>query len=178
MRLAIGIIIGLASGLAVGATGMTYWKDRYGPALQEADRAPPSPAQHESYVLCKMNFDNAPFNHPMVIKGDRAGARQIVMPWTTDGDLFLIEQTTDLHYLATNTEAKCREVSSDSLDFNRLTGELNVTSRFSPAAIQLLTSICQRRAPRDECAAGMKQLGGSGGSNSSLSGIYGHRLSH
>jgi hypothetical protein len=153
MRLALGIVVlGVLVGSAIGAA---YWNSR---PVQEANREPP---QRENYYLCQWD-DPGSGESAMIIRGDSARAKQIIFPWRNNsGDLFLIGQTTDLHYIATDTEAKRREVDDSSLNLDRVTGDLYVTARFSPAAIQLLASICQRHASREECVAGMKQLGGS-----------------
>ncbi len=47
------------------------------------------------------------------------------------------------------------------MDLNRVSGDLFITNRFSPAAVQLLASICEKLALREECVPGMKRLGGN-----------------
>ena len=99
MRLAIAITIGLLIGLAIGAAGMTYWRDRAVSVLQKANRETQAPQPLESYHICQS--DNGK-QTALIIKGDGDGAKQIIFPWRTDGDVFRIEQTTDLHYIGTH----------------------------------------------------------------------------
>jgi hypothetical protein len=143
IRLAIGIIIGLLVGLAIGVTGMIYRNDAPVSVIQKTDRETQVAQQRESYHICQ--WATGTRESAMVIKGDGAGAKQIIFPWRkNDGDLFRIEQTTDLHYIAIDTEAKGRELGDTSLDLNRVSGDLYITNTFSPAAMQLLASIREK----------------------------------
>jgi hypothetical protein len=157
VRMAIGIVIGLLVGLSLGLFTMNYWQDRGATAVPKFNGETQATARPDSYYICQLDQGKP---KALIIKGDSSGAKKIIFPWKTDGDEFLIEQTTDLHYVAKNVEPKPSPTDS-SLELNRITGDLYLTSRLKAEAVTLLASICDKRVPPGQCTPGMERLGGN-----------------
>ena len=83
---------------------------------------------------------------PLVVKYSGSVATEVLFVYkrTDRADSYQIKHRDDIFYLAD-------EVSSDapdafaSLKINRLSGELEVTSRISKEAVQLLANICDKK---------------------------------
>jgi hypothetical protein len=159
MKLAIGIAIGLLFGLAIGFAGMALFYERAITELRKADKQTSNTEMAASYV-CQLNPDAK--KSGLLIKGDTSGAKEMIFPWKTDGDRFRIDKTTDLHYIATNIEEKQSKVTESTIDLNRITSDLEITNRFTPAALQIMVAQCQGKLQPQDCALEMKRLGGGG----------------
>jgi hypothetical protein len=94
----------------------------------------------------------------LMIKSDKAGAKEIIFPWRTDGDRFQIDKTTDLHYFATNVEEKYSRVSTSTMELNRVTGEMQIINRYTPEALKIVVGACNKTIP--DCANRLKEMGG------------------
>jgi hypothetical protein len=88
----------------------------------------------------------------------------MVFAWKSDSDVFNIEETTDLHYVAYERNPEAPEAYS-SIDLNRVTGEFYIANKLSDGARELLTSICEKRVPGNECEARLKGVKGGGSSD-------------
>jgi hypothetical protein len=158
MRLLIGVMVGLLIGFGLGLFGISYWQSRYTSVAEKADRkTAPSERPFENYYVCQS--DTVKTSSALIIRGNGDHATQMVFPWKTDGDLFDVDHTTDLHYLASDTVG--RAVAENVADLNRVTGDLYIITRLSPGAVQLLASICRKQLPYEDCVPGMERLGGS-----------------
>jgi hypothetical protein len=112
MRLAIGIAIGLLFGLTIGFAGMTFFNDRAITEPRKVDKQSSNTQTMASYV-CQWNGGTR--ESALVIKGDASGAKEMIIPWRTNGDRFRIDETTDLHYIATDLEEKRSKIADSTL---------------------------------------------------------------
>jgi hypothetical protein len=158
MRLAIGVAVGLLFGLIIGFASMTFFNERAITNPQKADTQTSNTQMMASYV-CQWNGGTR--ESALVIKGDAAGAKELIFPWRTDGDRFRIDETTDLHYIATDIEEKKSKIAVSTLDLNRVTGDLYVTNRFTPKALQIMVALCEKKLQPQDCNQEMERLGGS-----------------
>jgi len=159
MRLAIGIAIGLLFGLTIGFAGMTFFNDRAITEVRKADKQSSNTQTMASYV-CQWNGGTR--ESALVIKSDASGAKEMIFPWRTDGDRFRIDETTDLHYIATDIEEEGSKITDSTLDLNRITGDLYVINRFTPKALQVMVALCEKKLQPQDCKMEMERLGGSG----------------
>ena len=158
MRLVTGIAIGLLFGLIIGFAGMSFFNELAVTKPGKADKTTSSTQTMASYV-CQWNGGTR--ESALVIKSDASGAKEMIFPWSTAGDRFRINETTDLHYIAMDIEEKGGKISNSTLDLNRITGDLYVTSRFTPKALQVLVALCEKKLQPQDCKLEMERLGGS-----------------
>ena len=158
MGKAVGIALGLMIGFLVGLVARGYWDERLPPLT-----TPPSVASEqnsgyaERYFICKYGQSN--LESALIIKGDRSGAKTMTFSWKSNGDEFRIEETTDLYYKAVEASPEASEAYS-SLELNRVSGELFMTSRVSNDAVKLLAAGCDKRIQPNECGSRMKSIRG------------------
>jgi hypothetical protein len=98
---------------------------------------------------------------PLVVKYSDGAATEILFVFKkADGaDSYLIKERDDSHYRADEASPDAPDAFA-SLQINRLGGELEVTSRISKDAVELLASICDRRIPHTECIDRMSKIKG------------------
>jgi hypothetical protein len=156
MLKAVGFIVVLAVGLATGYVAKTYQETLAEMTIIKSNnRAEPLT---ESYQLCKT--ENSSRESALVIKSEGGHAKEMVFPWHGDAEVFRVDQINDLHYIATAAVQSGTEGPS-TLDLNRVSGDLEVVSRYSDEAVKLLADICEKRVPGDQCGPLMEKLGGN-----------------
>jgi hypothetical protein len=160
MRTVIGTILGMIIGVFIGAAAMNYWSAPSVSVLKKSNKdGVPST---EAYFLCQSSLGGK--ESPLIIKSVGGNAKSMVFSWRSVLDIFNIEETTDLHYTAYERNPEAPEAYS-SIDLNRVTGEFILANKLSDGARDLLTSICERRVPGNECEARLKTIKGGGSSD-------------
>ena len=156
MRTALGMAIGLGIGLLLGMGVASYYVHYFATSVESPSRAGmKQSAFSEQFYLCQPDHGRTT---QLVIKSEDDVAKTILFPWKTEGDEFVIERTTDLLYSAKNVDPKPSATDS-SLELRRVTGDMELTSKFKPEAVTLLASVCDGPVPRQLCASRMEQLG-------------------
>jgi hypothetical protein len=166
VRTLIGMTICLVIGLVAGLAVMNFWREDRRVTLNRDDGGatvlPKSNKQvsnlTESFYVCRPDLKQDK-ESSLLIKSDSSGAREMVFPWKSDADVLTLEETTDLYYRANAKNSEVSEAYS-SIDLNRVSGELFITSRISNDVVKLLVSICDRRAPLSECRSRMENIRG------------------
>jgi hypothetical protein len=118
-----------------------------------------SSAYADDYYLCESPLVEG--QTPLVVKYSGGTATEILFVFKkADGsDSYQIKERDDIYYRADEVSPDAPDAFA-SLQINRLSGELEVTSRISNEAVQLLASICDRRIPRTECLDRMSKIKG------------------
>jgi hypothetical protein len=160
MGTTIGTIIGIIVGFVIGVAAMNYWSASGGSVLKKSNKD--DVPSTEAYFLCQSSLGGK--DSPFIIKSAGGVAKSLVFPWKSDADVFNIEETTDLHYGAYERNPEAPEAYS-SIDLNRVIGEFFIATKLSDGARDLLTSICERRVPGNECEARLKTIKGGGSSD-------------
>jgi hypothetical protein len=153
-----GIVIGLLIGFAFGLVAMNYWNDRTPSNAAPSAQIETNTVVADSYFICKSGQTNR--DSALIIKGDHSGAKTMLFPWHSEADEFRIERTTDLYYKAVEARPPVSEAYG-SLELNRVSGDLTATSRISSEAVKLLTAICDKRIPPNECRSRIESIGGA-----------------
>jgi hypothetical protein len=154
MRTLIGTSIGLLLGFILGLLAMRYLG---APAAQAPQRmTKQGPVLTESYFICKPEHGR---ESSLIIKSEDSAAKELVFPWKTDADSFFIEKTTEMYYVANNTNPEAPEAHS-TIELNRVTGEFTIINRRPRAVVTLLMSICERRVPPTECRERVDRIPG------------------
>jgi hypothetical protein len=98
---------------------------------------------------------------PLVVKYGGGVATEILFAFkrADRADSYQIKQRDDIYYRADEASPDAPDAFA-SLQINRLSGELEVTSRISKDAVELLAGICDRRIPRTECIDRMSKITG------------------
>jgi hypothetical protein len=160
MRTTFGTILGMIVGFVIGVAAVNYWGAPGGSVLKKANKD--DVPFTEAYFLCQPSLGGK--DSPLIIKSAGGIAKSMVFPWRSDSDVFSIEETTDLHYVAYERNPEAPEAYS-SIDLNRVTGEFSITNKLSDGARELLTSICERRVPHNECESRLETIKGGGSSD-------------
>lgn len=156
MGKAVIIALALVIGFVMGLVAMSYWNER-------SQLTPPSAATEqntsytESYFMCKWPHGNR--ESALIIRSDRSGAKTMKFPWKSEADEFRIEQTTDMYYKAIEASPELSEASA-SLELNRISGDLFITSRAPNDVVKLLADICDKRIPPNECRSRIEKIPG------------------
>ena len=118
-----------------------------------------SSAYADDHYLCESPLVEG--RKPLVVKYSGSEATEILFALKkADGaDSYQIKERDDVYYRADEVSPDAPDAFA-SLQINRLSGELEVTSRISKDAVQLLASICDRRVPRTECIDRMSKIRG------------------
>jgi len=97
----------------------------------------------------------------LVVKYDGSAATEMLFVFKKADrpDSYRIKERDDTYYRADEISPDAPDAFA-SLQINRLSGELEVTSRISKEAVQLLASICDRRIPGTECVDRMNKIRG------------------
>lgn len=153
----VGFFVVFVAGLAVGYAAKTYRETSAVTSANKADNQA-APRISESYQLCKTERTNK--ESALVIKSERGRVTEMVFPWHGDAETFRVDKINELHIIATAADQSGTEGPS-TLDFNRVSGDLEVVSRYSNEAVKLLADICEKRIPVDQCAPLMEKIGGN-----------------
>ena len=116
------------------------------PRPEAAPQTQVSDAKADEYYLCESKLGGKPL--PLVVKYRRNLANEILFEYrhADRADAYQIKERDDVYYRADESSPDVPEAFA-SLKINRVSGEMEVTSRISTEAVQLLADICNRRIP-------------------------------
>ena len=161
MRAIIGAVVAVGVGFILGALATTYLGITK-PSSQKEEAQKAAEAETSAYFLCSTHISDTLKDpeSPLIIKTVRNIATSIVWSWKSTADVFDIEETNDLHYIAYEREPDAKEAYT-KLDLNRVTGELLISNKLSDDVRGLIASICEGRVPKSQCESRLTGLRGT-----------------
>jgi hypothetical protein len=152
MRVFLGLFIGLLIGFGVAIFGYPLWEARNSVVIPKSDKV--KVATSDAFYVCSTKYVK---DRPLIIKSANGVAKNIILQWTEDDDSFTIEQTDDLNYTA---YARREDGGFYILTLNRVTGDLSFADHPSKSAKDLLTDMCAKRVPWDQCQSRISSVSG------------------